>query len=89
MIDWYVSAPLSTISATIDRTIIIEKMAQRPMVLTPGDPPSLCEIAEPVRAISNGKETGLDGLPAEILTLRLNGEALEILYHFQSIISQV
>ena len=39
--------------------------------------------------MSNGKATGPGGLPAEILKLRLNGEALEILYHFHSMISQV
>ena len=38
--------------------------------------------------MSNGKATGPDGLPAELLKLGLNGEAPEILYHFH-IVSQV
>ena len=52
-------------------------------------PPSLCETAEALQAMWNGKATSPDGLPAELLDLGLNGEAPEILYHFHSIISQV
>ena len=39
--------------------------------------------------MSNGKATGPDGLPAELLKLGLNWKAPEILYHFDSIVSQV
>ena len=84
----YLSTLLNTISPTIDQTVI-EKIAQRPIALSLGDPPSLCETAEALRAMSNGKATGPDGLPAELLKLGLNGEAPEILYHFHSIVYQV
>lgn len=39
--------------------------------------------------MSNGKATGPDGLPAEILKLGMNGDAPEILYHFHSIVTAV
>ena len=81
-------ALLNTISPTIDQTVT-EKIAQRPTALSLGDPPSLCETAEALRAMSNGKATGPDGLPAELLKLGLNGGTPEILYHFHSIVSQV
>ena len=67
---------LNTISPTIDQTVI-EKIAQRPIALSLGDPPSLCETAEALRAMSNGKATGRDSLPAALLKLGLNGEAPE------------
>ena len=41
----YLSTLLNTISPTIDQTII-EEIAQRPIALSLGDPPSLCEPAE-------------------------------------------
>ena len=84
----YFSTLLNTISPTIDQTVI-EKIAQRPIALSLGDPPRLCETAEALRAMSNGQATRPDGLPAELLKLGLNGEAPEILYHFHSIVSQI
>ena len=66
----------STLLNTVSPTIdqtAIEKIAQRPNALS----------------LENGKATGPDGLPAELLKPGLNGEALEILYHFHSIVSQV
>ncbi|CAM9836656.1 unnamed protein product [Sphacelaria rigidula] len=39
--------------------------------------------------MSNGKATGPDGIPAEILKLGHNGEASDILYHFHDIVSAV
>ncbi|CAM9417318.1 unnamed protein product [Sphacelaria rigidula] len=39
--------------------------------------------------MSNGKATGPDDIPAEILKLGVNGEASDILYHFHDIVSAV
>ncbi|CAN0066575.1 unnamed protein product, partial [Sphacelaria rigidula] len=72
----YFSTLKNAISATIDRTII-EKIAQRPIALSLGDPPSPSETMEALRAMSNGKATGPDGIPAEIL------------YHFHDLVSAV
>ncbi|CAM9414743.1 unnamed protein product, partial [Sphacelaria rigidula] len=72
------STLLNAISATIDRTVI-GRIAQRSIALSLGDPPSPSETKEALTAISNDKATGLDGIPAEILKLGLNGEASDIL----------
>ncbi|CAM9954503.1 unnamed protein product, partial [Sphacelaria rigidula] len=84
----YFSTLVDAMSATIDRTVI-EKIAQQPIPLSLGDPPSPSETEEALRAMSNGKATGPDGILSEILKLKLNGEASEILYHFYSIASAV
>ncbi|CAM9883815.1 unnamed protein product [Sphacelaria rigidula] len=75
-------------AATIDRTDI-EKIAQQPLALSLGDPLSPSETKEVLRAMSNGKATDPDGLPAEILKLGQNGEASKIPYHFHSIVSAI
>ncbi|CAM9181953.1 unnamed protein product, partial [Sphacelaria rigidula] len=84
----YLSTLLNDISATIDRTVI-EKIGQGPIALSLGDPPSSSETEEALGAMSNGKATGPDGIPAEILKLGLDGEASDILHHFHSIVSAV
>ncbi|CAM9464035.1 unnamed protein product, partial [Sphacelaria rigidula] len=84
----YVSTLLNAISATVDRTII-EKISQRPIALSLGNPPSPSETMEALRAMSNGKETDPDGIPAEIPKLGLNEEASDILYNFHDIVAAV
>ncbi|CAM9684347.1 unnamed protein product, partial [Sphacelaria rigidula] len=84
----YFSTLQNAISATIDRTIV-EKIARRPIALSLGDPPSPSGTEEVLRAVSNGKVTCPDGIPAEIPKLGPNGEASKILYHFHDIVSAV
>ena len=58
------STLLNTISPTIDQTVI-EKIAQCPIALSLGDPPSVCETAEALRAMSNGEAKRPDGQSPE------------------------
>ncbi|CAM9810463.1 unnamed protein product, partial [Sphacelaria rigidula] len=80
----YFSTSLNVVSATIDGTVI-ENIAQRPVALSLGDPASSSETEEALRAMGNGKATGPDSLPAEVLKRGLIGESRKILYHFRSI----
>lgn len=79
---------LNATSATIDRTII-ERIAQRLLALSPGDPLSPSATAEAPRTMSSGKATSTDSLLAEILKLGLNGKGSKILRHLHSIVCAV
>lgn len=84
----YFSALLNAISATVDR-VFVENTAQRPIALFLGDPLSPVELAEALRAMTNGKALGPGGLPAELWEIGLVEEPAEILYSFHSIIPAV
>lgn len=84
----YFFTSLTTISATINRAII-KNITQRSIALSQGDPPGRSEADKALRATPNGKATGMDSLPAQILKFVRNGEASEVLYHCHSMVAEV
>lgn len=79
---------LNTTSATFNGTAL-ESILPRPTVLSLCDLPNLVEALKALRAAANRNATGPHGLSAELVTLGLVGEALELLHHFHSIMDTV
>ena len=78
---------LNAKSETLDPTVI-SKIPQRPVAEALGEEPTEDEVAAALRSMANAKAVGPEGLPAELLKLRLheNRTILRELHHITKVV---